>query len=50
MKCCRCGRYLKHPSASGYGPVCERAVIGPRPRKRAQRLRAVDDKQQELPL
>lgn len=28
--CMRCGRKMKHASASGYGPKCEIAVLGPR--------------------
>lgn len=31
MKCAKCGRALKNPSTSGYGPVCQRAVLGSKP-------------------
>ena len=33
MKCTRCGRPLKHARASGMGPKCELAVLGPPPKK-----------------
>lgn len=31
MKCNRCGRSLKYPAPSGYGPKCEAAVLGAKP-------------------
>lgn len=33
MNCLRCGRPLKHPSPTGYGPVCAQAVLGVMPRR-----------------
>lgn len=48
MTCTHCGRRLKHQRESGMGPVCELAVIGPRPRRRAQKTRAADEKQGAL--
>lgn len=30
-KCAACKRRLKHPTASGLGPVCERRLTGPPP-------------------
>lgn len=33
MKCARCGRSLKRPSASGYGPRCQLAVLGSMPKR-----------------
>lgn len=33
MRCLRCGRSLKNPSPSGYGPTCARAVLGAKPKR-----------------
>lgn len=35
-RCAKCGRSLKRPSASGFGPVCERAVLGSKQRREAK--------------
>ena len=37
MMCTRCGRKLKNTSASGMGPVCELAVLGPRRKSKSTR-------------
>jgi hypothetical protein len=37
MKCMRCGRRLKNPAPSGYGPKCAAAVLGVKP-ARARRV------------
>lgn len=51
MHCMKCGRALKRPSDTGYGPRCQVAVLGRKPRapKREDR-RSADARQQELPL
>jgi hypothetical protein len=45
MTCTRCGRRLKNPSATGLGPVCRLAVLGPAPKaaKAAQRRSVARD-------
>ncbi len=51
MKCARCGRRLKNTPASGMGPVCERAVLGSKPRRvKREDKRSADERQQELAL
>ena len=40
MNCARCGRSLKNPAPSGYGPRCLTAVVGSKP----ARARRVDSK------
>lgn len=46
MNCHRCGRQLQNASASGFGPVCERAVLGSKQRRCA--ARPVDDQTPDL--
>lgn len=51
MKCNRCGRALKNPSPSGFGPVCLRAVTGAKParvRLFDRRPAGKDERQVEL--
>lgn len=52
MNCAKCGRALKNPSPSGYGPVCLRAVTGTKParvRLFDRRVkRSADERQVEL--
>ena len=33
--CMRCGRKMKNPSQSGYGPKFHAAILGPRPKRQA---------------
>lgn len=42
MNCARCNRPLKRPTASGFGPVCERNVLGTKP-KRERSVQPVRD-------
>lgn len=42
MNCAKCGRALKFPTASGFGRVCERNVLGSKP-KRERRAQPVRD-------
>lgn len=44
----KCGRTLKRPSESGYGPVCARAVLGVKPRPVKRERRAVDESTPDL--
>ena len=46
--CTRCGRGLKRPSQSGYGPVCERAVLGLKQRRKAAPVQARDESTPDL--
>jgi len=51
IRCLRCHRCLKAATASGYGPSCERAVLGSQPRRPRlfdKGLRKADDKQVAL--
>ncbi len=51
MICAKCGRALKNPSPSGYGPVCQRAVLGSKPgrvRLFDRRVKRVDERQVEI--
>lgn len=44
--CAKCGRILKSPSVSGFGPKCERAVLGRTTKKRKSVVvRSVDPRQ-----
>lgn len=51
MICAKCGRTLKNPSPSGFGPVCLRAVTGAKParvRLFDRRPAGKDERQVEL--
>lgn len=51
MKCARCNRTLKLPSASGLGPRCAVYMLGSQPRRPRlfdKGLRKADDKQGAL--
>jgi hypothetical protein len=44
----KCGRTLKRSTPSGYGPVCERAVLGPRRRPAEPKAKPRDEKTGDL--
>lgn len=48
IHCTRCGRALKHASASGMGPKCAIAVLSAKPRRRQRVVRAQDERQPDL--
>lgn len=51
MRCSRCRRILSNPvyvGGSPMGATCAAAVIGPRPRRRAEKTRAPDERQAQL--
>lgn len=51
VNCAKCGRRLKKPSETGYGPVCARALFGMKQRKGRKVVRSatlVDPRQMDL--
>jgi hypothetical protein len=48
-RCAKCNRPMKAPSASGMGPVCERAMLGMKARRVTRENRRSADARQ-LPL
>ncbi len=51
MNCARCGRALKNPAPSGYGPKCATAVLGTRPARTRlfdRKPQKADERQVEL--
>jgi len=48
IRCTRCNRKLKAPTASGMGETCERYVLGPRQKRQAAKPARRDDATPDL--
>lgn len=47
-RCARCGRSLKYPSESGYGPRCQLAVLGSKPKREKRAVVKRDERTPDL--